>query len=81
MQRIMSINCCGCGAGLPQATINTIKCDYCGSYNRILDDGKTIKYNPSVKTPNKMSKSTTIAISVAGVVSSALIGINSVSIK
>ena len=73
MQETRSINCCGCGGGLPSTQTNTVKCEYCGSYNRILEDGKTIKYNPAVKMPNKMSKSTMIAIGLAGVIMPSLI--------
>lgn len=74
MQETRSINCCGCGAGLPQTHTNTVKCDYCDSYNRILEDGKTIKYNPAVKMPNNMSKSTMIAIGLVGVLVPVMMG-------
>lgn len=36
-----SINCNSCGAGLPKPS-PICKCAYCGNYNKVLHDGKTV---------------------------------------
>lgn len=39
MGQTKSFNCCSCGAGLPNPNGNTVKCRYCGNYNKILPSG------------------------------------------
>ncbi len=44
MGQTRSFNCCSCGAGLYNPIGDTIKCGYCGNYNKILPNGVTLIY-------------------------------------